>query len=73
MGCPRVAALGVRVSVRPVAVSHAHRRVRVAVVPDVLALGGLALLCLVFVVITIPLARLTDWLISRDRASQARS
>jgi hypothetical protein len=40
------------VSVRPVAVSPAHRRVRVAVVPDVLALGGLALLCLVFVVIT---------------------
>jgi polar amino acid transport system permease protein len=28
---------------------------------------------LVFVVITIPLARLTDWLVSRDRANQARS
>jgi hypothetical protein len=40
------------VSVRPVAVSPAHRRVRVAVVPDVLALGGLALLSLAFVVIT---------------------
>ena len=48
----RAAVRGVRVSARPVAVSPAHRRVRVAVVPDVLALGGLALLCLVFVVIT---------------------
>ncbi len=28
---------------------------------------------LVFVVITIPLARLTDWLIARDRAGQAGS
>jgi polar amino acid transport system permease protein len=28
---------------------------------------------LVFVVITIPLARLTDWLVARDRAGQARS
>ena len=28
---------------------------------------------LVFIVITIPLARLTDWLVARDRASQARS
>jgi hypothetical protein len=40
------------VSVRPIAVSRAQRRVRVAVVPDVLALSGLALLCLVFVAIT---------------------